>query len=212
MFITSTGIFALTLVTALIFLVVLHRVLDRMKLTKGAALIILLLMLSGFFIPPVNLGGMVSVTVGGALIPLGICIYLLVTADTPQEKGRAMATALLTAIIVYLTDKLFSIRPGTGFDIDPLLLPALVAGITAYLFGRSRRSAFIGGVMGVILLDVLGAVEILTKGYPPTRIVIGGGGVFGAVVIAGMLAVLLAEVVGEIRERLQGGPGSEKIL
>jgi hypothetical protein len=34
----------------------------------------------------------------------------------------------------------------------------------------------------------------------------GGAGVFDVVVLAGVLAVLLAEVVGEIRERLQGGP------
>ncbi len=210
MFITSTGIFTLTLVTALIYLGVLHRVLDRMKLTKGAALIILLLMLAGFFIPSFALGRHVSITVGGALIPLGICIYLLVTADTFQEKGRAVATALLVAVIVYLSDKLLSIRPGAGFIIDPLLFPALAAGVTAYLFGRSRRSAFIGAVLGVILLDVISAAEILIKGYPPSRIIIGGGGIFGAVVIAGMLAVLLAEVVGEIRERLQGGPSNEK--
>lgn len=36
--------------------------------------------------------------------------------------------------------------------------------------------------------------------------IIGGGGAFDAIVIAGLLAVLLAEFIGETRERLQGGP------
>jgi len=37
-------------------------------------------------------------------------------------------------------------------------------------------------------------------------VLIGGGGAFDAVVIAGLLAVLLAEFIGETREWLQGGP------
>ncbi len=209
MFITSTGIAVLTVVTALIYLGFLHRVLDRMKLTKESALIILLLMLAGFFVPPVRLGSVLWVSIGGALIPLGICVYLLVTADTAQEKGRAIVTALLVMIVVYLSDKLISIRPGTGFNVDPLYIPALTAGIIAYLMGRSRRSAFIGGVLGVILIDLVSASEIFLRNLSPSRIVIGGGGVFGSVVIAGMLAVLLAEVAGEVRERLQGGPKHE---
>ena len=38
---------------------------------------------------------------------------------------------------------------------------------------------------------------------------IGGAGAFDSLILAGILAVLLAELVGETRERLQGGPKSE---
>lgn len=206
MYISAPGIIVLTMVTALIYLGFLHRVLDRMKLTKETALVILLLMLAGLFIPPIPLGNNVFINAGGALVPLGICLYLLVTADTTQEKSRAIATALLVTVIVYGSDKVLSIRPGGAFDLDPIYFPAIAAGAIAYLLGRSRRAAFIGGVLGVILLDLVSLLEIQLLGLPFTDLEIGAGGAFGTVVIAGMLAVLLAEVVGETRERLQGGP------
>ena len=40
-----------------------------------------------------------------------------------------------------------------------------------------------------------------------TRTAIGGAGVFDAMIVAGIIAVALAEIVGETRERLSGGPG-----
>jgi len=39
---------------------------------------------------------------------------------------------------------------------------------------------------------------------------VGGAGVFDQVVIAGVLAVGLAEIVGETRERLGGGPDLDR--
>ena len=41
-----------------------------------------------------------------------------------------------------------------------------------------------------------------------TTVAIGGAGIFDTIVIAGFIAVGLAEFVGETRERLQGGPDS----
>ena len=37
----------------------------------------------------------------------------------------------------------------------------------------------------------------------------GGGGMYDTVVLAGVLAVCLAELIGESRERMQGGPRDE---
>ena len=44
--------------------------------------------------------------------------------------------------------------------------------------------------------------ENLLRGFRNITVILGGGGVFGAAVLAGVLAVLLAEIVGEIRERI----------
>lgn len=209
MFGTYSGVILLTAVTALIYLGFLHRVLDRMRLTKGEALVILLLMVAGYFLPPLRITPEIFLNPGGAVIPLGICFYLLFTTDTREERVRGIVTPLLVFIVVYMSDKLLSIRPGGGFDLDPLFIPPLTAGIIAYLWGRSRRAAFIGGVMGVVLLEVASGLEIIMRGLARGTVVIGSGGVFGAAVIAGMLAVFLAEMVGETRERLQGGPKNE---
>jgi hypothetical protein len=59
--------------------------------------------------------------------------------------------------------------------------------------------------MGILLFDLFSYLRMMTLGIPGTAN-IGGGGAFDVIVIAGLLAVLLAEFIGETRERLQGGP------
>jgi hypothetical protein len=82
---------------------------------------------------------------------------------------------------------------------------AIVSGLVAYLAGRSRRSAFIAGTMGIIIGDFVHLFQLYYGGIPG-RADIGGAGAFDATVIAGIVAVMIAELVGETRERLQGGP------
>ncbi|NLZ39096.1 MAG: DUF1614 domain-containing protein [Firmicutes bacterium] len=203
---TNLGTISLVVITALVYLGFLHRVLDRMRLTKMQALVILLAMLAAGFLPEIPLYAGLSVNIGGALIPIGVAVYLIVTADSAAEKRRAIITPLVVAVLVYLTEKLLPMEPtSAAFLIDPLFVPAVVAAITAYLLGRSRRSAFIGGVFGVILTDIIAWLENLWFNQSNVPIVLGSTGAYGAAVIGGMGAVLLAELLGEILERLQGG-------
>ncbi|MBT9176191.1 MAG: hypothetical protein DDT20_00504 [Firmicutes bacterium] len=44
--------------------------------------------------------------------------------------------------------------------LDPIYMFALIAGITAYLLGRSRRGSFIAGVLGVVLNDLIYGVQL----------------------------------------------------
>ncbi len=209
MFLQSIPVLILMTLLAMVFLGLLHRVLDRMRLTKGQALAVLGLMLVGGFAPDIVLGRGLAFNVGGALIPLGVSVYLLATADSRLEKIRGMLAAVIAALAVWSLELLLPGQPGVGWlDIDPLYLPPLVAGLVAYLLGRSRRAAFIGGVLGIILLDTGLWAWNLIAGRPMGTVVLGGGGVFGAVVVAGVFAVLLAELIGEIRERLKGGPAN----
>ncbi|HZK24553.1 MAG TPA: DUF1614 domain-containing protein [Oscillospiraceae bacterium] len=206
MFTTNVGTLSLIVVTVLIYLGFLHRVLDRMRLTKIQALVILLAMLAAGFLPNIPIYAGLSLNIGGALIPVGVAVYLIVTANEAAEKRRALITAGVVSVLVYLTEKLLPMEPtSAAFLVDPLFMPAIVAAVTAYLLGRSRRSAFIGGIFGVILTDLFAWLETLFLYQLHVPIVLGSTGVYGAAVIAGMGAVLLAELVGEILERLQGG-------
>lgn len=207
MYITDLGILSLIVVTVLIYLGFLHRVLDRMRLTKVQALAILLSMLVAGFLPNIHLYAGLSVNIGGALIPIAVALYLLWTADEEHERRRAVITSVIVAVLAFVSEKLLPQEPTSPyFLLDPLLVPAVIAAITAYLLGRSRRSAFIGGVFGVILTDFFAWLENLLLYKLHVPIVLGSTGVFGAAVIGGMGAVLLAELVGEIVERLMGGP------
>lgn len=165
-----------------------------MRLSDRAALIIIALMLAGTWLPDISLG-MVRLNIGGTLIPLGLTVYLLGTADTLREQVRGGLAILATAAAVLILDAVMPQEPGAMF-IDPLYTYGLAAGVIGYLAGRSRRSAFIGGIMGVLLADIVVVFQQIPLGNP-TRI---GGGVFDSALIAGVIAVGFAEIFGEARE------------
>ena len=57
--------------------------------------------------------------------------------------------------------------------------------------------------MGIILNDIAYIIET-TITNTPSQTTIGGAGVLDATVFSGIIAVGLAEVIGETREKLQG--------
>lgn len=75
----SIGMILLTVVAVLVFFGVAQRVLDKLHLSDRAALLLIALMFFGTLIPNIVIGN-VSVSPGGALIPLGVCVYLLIRA------------------------------------------------------------------------------------------------------------------------------------
>lgn len=204
-----TGLIALIVVTVLVYFGLAQRVLDRMHLTDKQALLFLALMIVGAYVnitlwpPPTQL----VLNLGGGLVPLVLAGYTLSRAGTQREWGRAALATLITAGAVYITGRLLPAEPGTML-LDPTYVYALIAGITGYLTGRSRRGSFIAATVGVILADVIYFVRLLAT-RTPGRAAIGGAGAYDTVVLAGLLSVLLAEAIGETREKLGGGSEEE---
>lgn len=190
-----------------------HRVLDRMHLTDTYALMVLGLLFVGSFIDIPVLQGRTTVTVnvGGALVPTVLALYVIARAGTNTERVRAVIASLVTAGVIWGIARLTDFGPhgGTRVFIDPLWLFALVGGIVAYLLGRSRRAAFVAGILGVVLFQIVDVMLQASAGQPAT-LALGGAGFFDAVILSGVISVGLAEIVGETRERLQGGPSEDR--
>lgn len=199
------GSFLLSALAVLVLLGIGQRVLDKMHLSDRAALILILLMFLGGLMPDISLGA-VRVNIGGALIPLGVCVYLLVTADEPAERVRGILGAVLTSAAVYFLGKLMPADP-ESIVLDPIYACGVAGGIIGWLLGRSRRGAFISGVLGVLLADIVNAVAVWASGIDQ-RLVLGGAGLFDTAVISGILAVLLCELVGELLERMARANGA----
>ncbi len=211
------GIIVLLVVSVLIYFGLAQRVLDRMRLSDRAALAIIVLLIVGSFIDiPLATGRFdVSVNVGGALVPLGVAAYLLYKAGTSKEWGRALAAAVITGAIIYGVGHFLGRadgEPGGRFFgyLDSLWVYPIIGGLVAYLAGRSRRSAFIAATLGLVLVDVAYLAWLVNTGAPAGTVAIGGAGAFDGIVLAGIVAVLLAEIIGETRERLQGGPSADR--
>lgn len=198
----SVGMILLTVISILVFFGAAQRVLDKLHLSDRMALFLIALMFFGTLIPNIRLGNVIF-SIGGALIPVGICIYLLIRADTGRERIRAVIGSAITAGIIYALSHFIPEEP-EAILIDPMYLNGLVGGLVAYLLGRSRRGAFICGVLGVLFADVAVALVNWRQGISQP-LVLGGAGIFDAMVISGLLGVLLAELMGELLERLTRG-------
>ncbi|KJS17002.1 MAG: hypothetical protein VR69_06790 [Peptococcaceae bacterium BRH_c4b] len=207
------GMIVLIIVSALIYFGLAQRVLDRLKLSDKGALIVVAALIAGSFITIPISGGRfpVTINVGGALVPLGVAIYLLVKAGTTKEWLRALVGSVVTTLAIWSVGSLMqrgaTAEPGGRFGyIDSLWMYPLVAGIVGYLAGRSRRGAFISATLSLVIFDIGYYIWLLNSGAPAGRVDLGGAGMFDATVVAGIFAVLLAEAVGEVRERMAGGP------
>ncbi|AEF94852.1 protein of unknown function DUF1614 [Desulfotomaculum nigrificans CO-1-SRB] len=209
------GLIVLIAVSLLIYFGLAQRALDRMRLSDKGALGVILAIIVGSFIdiPIPGLRVPMTVNLGGAVIPVALSIYLLARAGTGKEVGRALLATALTALAIwFIGSRLMTGLPepaGRYGFVDALYLYPIVAAVIAYIAGRSRRSAFIGATLGVILADLANYGYMLRNNAVNATKSIGGAGVFDAIVISGILAILLADLIGETRERLQGGPSSK---
>lgn len=200
----SLGMILLVVLALLILFGVLQRVLDRMGLTDRQALLCVAAIFIGGWLPDLNLGA-VTLNWGGAVVPLAVCAYLFFHAGTGMERGRCLLASVLTAAAVYAIGVFFPADPVT-MPFDPMILYGLCGGIIAWLLGRSRRSAFVAGILGVILADAAIGIVNWRSGVNQT-VRLGGAGALDAVVLSGVTSVLLCELVGEVMERIARGRG-----
>lgn len=179
-----------------------QRVLDRLRLTDAQAYVFIALIIVLGLVPEIQLGR-VSVNLGGALVPLGMCVYLFIKADSGMERLRSVLASLATAVIVWAMMRFLPDEPESiPFELNWLY--GIAAAVVAFALGRSRRCAFIAGVVGVMLAQIASVVPVWLSGVEQT-LALGGAGVYDAVVIAGFLGVMLAEIAGEITERIVRG-------
>ncbi len=203
------GILLLVVISILIFLGLAHQVLDRLYLSDRGGLLVIAVMIVGSFIDiPIWINPKVSLNIGGALLPLALSIYVLIKAGSGKEWIRSLIGIVVTVGVLYGVSRLYRFDTKTGF-IEPQYLWAILSAVIAYVIGRSRRLAFIIATVGLIAMDIVRIFEVARLGIA-APVMIGGAGAFDTIVVASVLAVLLAELIGESREALQGGPVREE--
>ena len=199
----SIGMIALIILSLLILFGATQRVLDRMALTDRQALLVVAAIFVGGWLPEIDLG-LVTLNIGGAVIPLILCVYLLLRANSMKERTRALISAALTSAAIFALGLVLPADPTRMPMLDPMVLYGIAGGVIAWLLGRSRRSAFIAGVLGVMAADLITGVSLRTRGINQV-VHLGGAGALDAVVLAGIIAVLCCELGGEIMERIRTG-------
>ncbi|HEX5369851.1 MAG TPA: DUF1614 domain-containing protein [Dehalococcoidia bacterium] len=148
----------------------------------------------------------IAVNVGGALVPLAVCLYLAL------RFPRSIPYALIATIpVVFAVHHFAQLVPGFGVALPALLPPAfaaLSALVVAMLAGGNLQhalvAAYVSGTLGTLIgADLLNLYRIGDLGAPVASI--GGAGTFDGVFLAGVFAVLLVMIpwliAGEDRPR-----------
>jgi uncharacterized membrane protein len=212
-FFVLVGLFLVLLV--LIQIRVLSYVYERLGISSGAALLLLLASLLGSYIniPLIQLpeqrvitgqevsffgvqyvipqvvdwpGTVIAVNVGGGLIPTLLSLYLL-SVNALWGTGL-VATAVVAAVCYALAEPV----AGVGIAV-PIFAPPLVAVIAALVFSRRQSAAvaYISGSLGTLIgADLLNFGNLQGLGAPVASI--GGAGTFDGIFLTGVIAVLLA--------------------
>lgn len=129
---------------------------------------------------------LVSVNVGGCLVPLAFSIYLL----RQHSIGLLMVIAAVAAVALICR---LSSRPVPGVGIGiPIFIAPIMAAIISSLIDplNSASLAYISGTVGVLVgADLLRLGDIRKMGTPFASI--GGAGTFDGIFLSGLVAVLL---------------------
>lgn len=130
---------------------------------------------------------LLMVNVGGCLMPVAFCIYLLnhMTLD-PQPLFTILA------VVAAVSYRFSQPVPGVGIAI-PTFIPPAVAALLAALIDpkQAAPAAYIAGTLGVLIgADLLKLNSLRLMRVPVLSI--GGAGTFDGVFLAGLLAALLA--------------------
>jgi uncharacterized membrane protein len=131
-------------------------------------------------------GTLIAINVGGAVIPVLVSLYLLISRHLWVKS--AIAVAVVAAICHLLAHPV----PGLGIAM-PVFVPPLAAAGVALLLSRAEAAplAYIGGSLGALVgADLLNLDKVQDLGAPVASI--GGAGTFDGVFLSGVLAVLLA--------------------
>jgi uncharacterized membrane protein len=129
---------------------------------------------------------LVTVNVGGAIIPTIVSFYLL--RSHADQVPYALLGVALTAVIVHLVARKV---PGLGIT-TPAFVPPIAAALSAFLLAPNFPSvvAYVAGTLGTLIgADLTNLRDISSLGAPVVSI--GGAGTFDGVFLSGIIAVLL---------------------
>ncbi len=137
----------------------------------------------------------IAVNVGGAVIPTFLSLHLMLKN---KLYGQSLIGVAIMSILVY-----FMAHPVKGVGIAvPIFIPPIAATAVALVLSAKYAPAlaYICGTMGTLLgADIFHFGDISGLGAPVASI--GGAGTFDGIFVTGILAVLLASVMGKREEK-----------
>ena len=130
---------------------------------------------------------LLAINLGGAIIPTGLAIFLLV-----QRPEAALPCLAATVLVTMLSFKIAQPVAGLGITM-PIFVAPLAAAAAGLILAPTAPAvvAYVAGTLGTFIgADLLNLGRMRRIGAPVVSI--GGAGTFDGIFLSGLLAVLLA--------------------
>jgi uncharacterized membrane protein len=135
-------------------------------------------------------GTVVAVNLGGAVVPFLLSIYLI------AKHGLFLQGAAAVAIVAGVVHLMAHPVPGVGIAV-PIFIPPLITAFVALSLSRDRAAplAYVAGSLGTLIgADLLNLDKVRGIGAPVASI--GGAGKFDGIFLTGIVAMLIAGILG----------------
>ncbi|MFB0558872.1 MAG: DUF1614 domain-containing protein [Candidatus Bathyarchaeia archaeon] len=152
-------------------------------------------------LPRVEMGvkrTLVTMNVGGALVPLLVSLYLLgwsIPRCSPDPLLTYLKVSVVLAVVTLVVYRSSRLIKGLGVATPAFIPPVTVALVTLIVHWLSPLScptqiAYVGGTLGTLIgADLLNLQRISSLGVP--MVSIGGAGTFDGVYTTGLVSVVL---------------------
>lgn len=170
--------------------------LKRVGLTQRQALVLVLSMLLASLVE-ITITPRLTINLGTGVLPLLISLSLLTKVQRWWEPLVALLGAVAAGGALGLLSRWLPSGQPTElnlFYLDAQYFYALVAGSVSYLIGHTRAAAFGAGVLGVLLGDLY-HYRLFLQAVPEGVFRLSGGGFHGTALVAGLLALVLADLL-----------------
>lgn len=150
-----------------------------------------------------------TLNLGTGLLPVGLALYQLRAMRRWWEPVLAAGGALTAAASLALISLYFPPGQPTElnlFYLDAQYLYATVAGTLGYLIGHTRPAAFAAAVLGSLVADLYHYYRYVAESQPDVVFRLAGGGFHGTALVAGVLALTLAELLQRPGDRRPASP------
>ena len=194
----SVSLIVISILILLIMFGAGQKILDNMRLSDKEALIVLIAICIGLLIPPIWIGPYFCFSIGGFLIPFAIVVYLIFSCGWSRDLVRIVFGTLIIGGLIYGLQWILPADP-ENVVIDNMYIYGIVAGVIAYIMGRSRRNAFVSCLLGLVLADLVQWIYNLVAGTP-SILGLGVGGAFSSYIVAIIISVALCEFLGRCFE------------
>jgi uncharacterized membrane protein len=143
-----------------------------------------------------------AINLGGAIIPLLLCLYILLYSIPTMEQNLTIAyVKILIAflIVTFIVNRFAKPIKGLGIAIPSIIPPLTAAATSAILFSLITQTnpfliAYTAGTLGTILgADLLNLKKIPKLGA--SIVSIGGAGVFDGIYMTGVMAIFLLWII-----------------